>query len=498
MNCQIEAAGSADLTFRDTSVVLTLEELELPESEQMGLAGISYLFRPEPWFYVGGSAYGAATGERGGFFTGGLTAGLQSDPERLISLDGGLFVGGGGGSAPQGGGLMIRPHLGISLNSGIGSVGLQYSVVQFPNGDIESSQFALSLSQPTSLLLGKGWLDEDRFFWAFRNLDSERRLAPHSRRFLATLKYYQPPEGTVGAAGSLKEDGHAVVGFEWNRDYDSGFFYRLESSGAAGGTSDGFAEILFGGGYGISLADRTRLKLAVGFGAAGGGDVETGGGIIADSYLGFEHQFQSGISIGARAGYLIAPDGDFEALTSALQLGYSFDAPDITPAGGTLVARDEYAPQFMRVRFMHQSYLPEEGMRRKGGAVDDRRVDLIGAKFDYMLNRHVYLTGQAISAYAGGAGGYAVGLLGAGVTRPFWRHSRLQWNAELTVGAAGGGGLPVGGGYIVQPMAGIEYLLTPNMGVALNGGLIWAPEGELTAGLVEFGINYRFSTVERQ
>ena len=66
-------------------------------------------------------------------------------------FDAGSYVGaGGGGAAAQGGGLMIRPHIGLKYDFNWGAVGLNYTYVDFPNGDISSDAIALSLDIPFS------------------------------------------------------------------------------------------------------------------------------------------------------------------------------------------------------------------------------------------------------------------------------------------------------------------------------------------------------------
>ena len=69
--------------------------------------------------------------------------------EKLI-LDAGGYVGaGGGGAAAQGGGLHIRPHVGIKYDFSWSTLGLNYTYVDFPNGNISSDAVALSLDFPS-------------------------------------------------------------------------------------------------------------------------------------------------------------------------------------------------------------------------------------------------------------------------------------------------------------------------------------------------------------
>ena len=80
--------------------------------EKMGLYSFGAYDQLNPWLYGGITLYGAATGRRGGFFTGGYTLGLERQLFDNFIFDAGGYVGaGGGGAAAQGGGLMIRPHV---------------------------------------------------------------------------------------------------------------------------------------------------------------------------------------------------------------------------------------------------------------------------------------------------------------------------------------------------------------------------------------------------
>ena len=63
--------------WRNRILRVSFEEIDMPdEGEQMGLYGIGAYERFNHWLYGGITAYGAATGRRGGFFTGGYTLSL--------------------------------------------------------------------------------------------------------------------------------------------------------------------------------------------------------------------------------------------------------------------------------------------------------------------------------------------------------------------------------------------------------------------------------------
>ena len=86
-----------------------------------------------------------------GFFTGGYTLGVEHNLTDNWIIDAGGYVGaGGGGAAAQGGGLMIRPHIGLKYDFGWNELGINYTYVDFPNGDISSDAISLSLDIPFS------------------------------------------------------------------------------------------------------------------------------------------------------------------------------------------------------------------------------------------------------------------------------------------------------------------------------------------------------------
>ena len=100
------------------------------------------------------TAYGAATGRRGGFFTGGYTLGIESKLTDNWSFDAGGYAGaGGGGAAADGGGLHIRPHIVLKYDFSWSLLGLNYIYVDFPNGGISIDGIGFSLDVPFSSLL---------------------------------------------------------------------------------------------------------------------------------------------------------------------------------------------------------------------------------------------------------------------------------------------------------------------------------------------------------
>jgi hypothetical protein len=408
----------------------------------------------------------------------------------LWELDAGVFVGGGGGgAAPQGGGLMVRPHIGLQYKTGIGRIGLQFSQVDFPDGDIDSQQIALSYEKAFTTLASPHWLKEKRL----RSYDNFtiRKNKPATQDVSFIIQNYDLPNGAINTEGKIQDNKMSLVGIEWDYFLDDNTFFRLQPLGALGGDSDGYASLLMGLGYRYKITNNTSLKLAGTLGASGGGRVATGGGFTADAAMNLQHRFDNGLLVGLRAGVVGAPDGDFEATSLGLLLGYS----DQPPAKKVFSGAD-IKPRHWRLRGTHQTYRPRGDTRRKFSDVEDNRnIHLFGLQTDIFMNKKIYLTGQAIGAYDGGAGGYAAGLIGAGYMTPFWDKSRLVFNAELLVGAAGGGGLAVGDGLVSQAMLGIGYRTSRASSLHASYGLIKSHNGTFEADVINLTFGLRFSTL---
>jgi len=488
--------GMADAKLRlpDTTGLtrFTYEELDLPNQETMGLAGGNVLLNLTEHIYSGLGVYGAVRGQRGGFFTGGLETGFHTRVRRNWWVDAGVFVGGGGGgAAPQGGGLMIRPHAGVLYETSLGRFGLNYSLVKFPNGEINSSQWSLSYEHPMEIRVGRSWFSDSHLQSKVDSL-LKKKDYPATQDFSVLVQGYQLPRGTLGRSGTVQDENMSLVGIEWDYLVKPRLFFRFQTLGAVGGSSDGYAQVLLGGGYRYDLPGNNRFKIAVSIGASGGGNVDTGGGLIGNASVSLEHRFRNGVLLGAQAGYIDAAKGAFKANTLGLYLGYSDQAPrplhEITP--------DDVRARHWRLRVSHQTYFPTGDTRRKGQTQhDDRNIHLIALHTDLILNPRLYLTGQALGAYDGGAGGYAAGLVGGGVIYPLWKQSRLFFNAEGLVGAAGGGGIAVGDGLITQASAGVGYRINKTYDVMLSYGKTQASQGSFEANTLTMSLSVCFTSM---
>jgi len=85
-------------------------------------------------------------------------------------------------------------------------------------------------------------------------------------------------------------------------------------------------------------------------------------------------------------------------------------------------------------------------------------------------------------------------MLGIGKILNLGSSDKFGATLELAIGAAGGGGVDVGSGIVVQPSVGMTYQIRNNISLDLNYSHINALSGALNSGVYEVGMSYRFNT----
>ena len=488
-NNNIEKVQEEPSTWRNRNLRFSFEEIDMPDAgEQMGLYSIGAYDQLNPWVYGGITLYGAATGRRGGFFTGGYTLGVERQIFDNLFFDAGGYVGaGGGGAAAQGGGLMIRPHVGLKYDFSWSKLGLNYTYVDFPNGNISSDAIALSLDIPFSSLI-LNWEDDGLTVADYFGVDSSN-VTSHRSHLAARVRAYSPSSGSKTTYGGSLNNSLGLVGVEYSYFIDDNWFATFETAGAVTGGIGGYAELLAGIGYRLPITKDDRLALlpALTIGGVGGGAVETGGGFVTRTNLGLEYRLSPDFSLIMDGGYLTAPDGNFDTTYLGLNLAYVMETFAQDQRGAPLVETDIIKTAKWRFRPAHQWYFDAQ---RKGSS--SRDMQLLGGKIDWMTGDWWYLTGQGLSAYAGGAGGYSEGHWGVGILSPSWKNFRLY--SEMLIGAGGGGGVDSGSALLFKPSVGLEYNLNKELSLQTGIGKVISKEGNLDANTFETSLVWRFGT----
>ncbi len=125
-----------------------LKTYQISPTESISLYGIRLKkFITDTWYW-GEGGYGALFGKRSGYLEGGVFTGIEFPLTGDVIADCRIFTGaGGGGSAPQGGGFIINPTIGVSYPIAHHmAIGTELGYIHFINGDISSWTFAVNLS----------------------------------------------------------------------------------------------------------------------------------------------------------------------------------------------------------------------------------------------------------------------------------------------------------------------------------------------------------------
>jgi hypothetical protein len=479
---------------------LTDETWQLPNDERMGMVGGRVLMDVGPHWRMGVASYGALRGQRGGFITLGAEAQAHWSLSDRQSVVGNLFVGGGGGRDGRslaGGGLMVRTSLGLEHHLGAGHhIGIGMSHVGFPEGRIRSAQPYLSYSYAFPSLLWGGWPSLP----TGGTPDRSTTLPSRNQEFAVVAYDYRLASDAVQDNGSKAQYPRMqLLGAEWLSYLDKHWFFKIEGAGALAGESAGYMQILMGAGYRVPLAAGQALKLHATAGPAGGGATDTGGGLLTDMGIGWQVHVLPRQSLELSVSKVRAPGRSFVAHNVGVKLVHHLQQPRTDGQALSAEMLSGLDVERMRMRLVQQSYQGANPDWRCCYA--DLPVHNLGLQLDYMLGptesaRQWFLTGQGISAYKGEAGAYMTGLVGAGLRQKL----APRWTAEVEalIGAAGGGGLRVGGGLVAQTNIGLGYQLTPKVGLLVTAGRMEASQGDFKAKVLGVSAVYHFSTVTRR
>jgi hypothetical protein len=473
--------------------------IKMPKHIQnMGLLGLDYFADITPLFYGGFGAYGSVAGTQGGLFTVGVAGGLHHEFIPHWWGDIGLFVGGGGGkSSLTGGGLMLRPHAGISYAFPWARVGVNYSYIDFPSGEITSQQVAFNLDLPVDFaflaphdeLVGKCLQSLSQIL-----MPEGKFLGFQRNDFALLLQAYRQKPGTLNTEGHLQDGTMQLVGAELDHYFTDQLFWWLKTSGAYSGIPNGYMDVLGGLGYHIPIGT-TALSIVpqMGAGAGGGGMVDTGGGFLVNPLLGVELAVLPQWSLRVSSGYLWSPKGQMNAIPITGEILYHLDVANENSHPVYLLP-SKYQIEGWRLQLFNQTYFtPQRTFSSTTSA-----IQLIGIQIDQLFTPYFFMSYQAAGAYSGfHAGGYATGMIGPGLQTPAFFNQRVQLFAELLVGAGGGGSLALSGGSLIEPVVGLRFAFTPFIGLQTSVSQIKALRDNLNTTAFNIGLTVRFDTLNR-
>jgi len=480
------------LSFDFLSIKMPLDRFGNQEPN-MAFTGIHYnlLFNN---FYSGIGIYGSVAGIRGGFFTLGVNAGYKKSLSKKLFLNTGFHFGGGGGAgAPDGGGAFILPHLNLGYEFKNFNLTVGYSYINFFDaGQIKDAQINMALQIPLSFDYADHSAAEQivtRAAWQNSNWNQPSSNITAMVHF-NNLKVLSRSNSTIGEV--LYQKTIQLAGFEMST-YRNNIFYFFKVDGAYKGIKAGYMDVLIGAGYQFSLyKDKTRLLAKFAIGAGGGGGVDTNGGFLISPDLSLEQRISKKLYLSINKGYLMTPDAKFKTATLGIGLKYethigglsSKDKELLPPSTGSLLGKFKGFEVIMKKDF----YL---NATRDINLTEN--LYQISLQINLNLNQHLFLAGQTSFANFGNAGAYAEGLVGFGLYSNRFFHKKAQLFTQVLGGAAGGGDISTGQGFILKPSIGLDYQLSNLFSLRSSFGMVKAIDGKLSSLLFTIGIKYKLS-----
>ncbi len=487
----ISAASILNINTTKTRIRADYELVKVNEDEDMGMLGIHYDFFPfekyRNW-YLGVGSLGAIHGDRGGFFTGGLTAGWLHPITTNHSIDIGTHIAGGGGaSAFPGSGMVLRSHIGYEYDAEEIALRAGFAHTKF----IDTTNPNSSDVHPyVGITLTSSFINS---FLSSESLFSNSGYKTSRLEFAPAVMAYSPDDNVLLRSGRPQNETAALLGMQLNWfDNSSNLYGTVGFYGAGNGGIDGYATVLGGVGWRYKLTKNLYLDAKGMVGMGGGGDVDTGGGLYYQPMLGAGFIINSDFSVDLLAGRTLADDGGFESNTLLLALNWT-PKVIIPNADNLSLAAITAKPVSWSAFVDHKTYLPKNGILDKGGQPYSDSINLLGFGIEKPITDWLALSGRGYGAWTGGVGAYAEGLFGVKIySDDFWPGHDLQVEGRYDIGVAGGGGMEVGDGIINQMVVGVGYPLFDSVLLRAEFGKMQAVDGTFEANTIVFGIDWRF------
>jgi len=421
-----------------------------------GLHGITVLWDFGNYTYAGQSFYSAALGDAGGAFFWGyeVAKDFPINDQTALSLQG--FIGGGGGAGEvPGDGLMTRAYGGGVLRvSDQFAVNLGASYVRIQGSPVDTLSYMAGINyRPGG--------------WPGRGRPTENNVVQRLSAIRPSVRAFEVDDGRRARNGSRQES-VTLSGAEIAFRLTPASELFINADGAVRGDGEGYMNVLGGYRYFLPVVGDTRLFADTSIGFGGGGDIDTGAGLLLAGGVGAELPLSESISIMAGVQRVQATSGDFGSISPYLRASINLGNSNIAP-------RDQ-ARRRWRLAYSTSitSQFANADFRKPGNPSASNPV-LNATAIDLFVTDDLYITGEAQTVMYGDAGGYALGILGAGYKidmAPRW-----DFSVEMLIGAAGGGGVATNGGLIGGVRAEIDYALADNIHLYGGAGYLQAIKG---------------------
>jgi len=447
--------SSQALVIKKHALQLSYEPITVSNQETMGMMGVHLnldLYKLSN-LYLGIGGYGSLTGDRGGFFTAGITPGLRMSLSQNWLADVGLFLGGGGGaSAFPGDGDMIRAHayLGRSFSSFATWAGLSRQRISKKALD---DTWVMAITKPFYVAkptVSESNTDLKTIPFQTRNI----RIAP-------LIGSYFLADSALGRNSLPLENKISLLGVDLEKNINGSSITGLFSLYAANGNNaDGYGKIMTGLGYRYLIATNLMMMPYTQLGMSGGGNLDTGGGLIAQLGLKGTYSITRSVAVHGLLARIKSYNGNFDA--TLLGGGITYELAHLDPVidplneiEKTQINLAETQVKSFQWFFGNKTIFPKQSLKDKNGEAYESRIDFAAFGLEVPVKSWLNVITTTYWAYTGDVGAYAEGCFGIVLKKNV--HPRWILYQQTEIGAAGGGGINVNQGTIYQSLLGLGF-----------------------------------------
>jgi len=437
------------------------------KSPKTKIKGLHRLFVGVPYgetLSFGQSLYSGATGDGGGAFFWGLegVTRFPISPRWKLALSG-FFGGGGGAGQVVGDGTMSR----------FGAVG-EYALTSNWSARAGVSQIFISGAPINDWLTSVGL----RYQVSPKPRSNGAESLKLARVSFRTSKFQFP--SAISRSGTPQAQ-LQLMGAEASFSIRNNYETFIGADGAVSG-GDGYMHVISGLRKRWQFGSISLLgQSSIGFG--GGGNVDTGGGLITGASGGISFPMSNNFDLDLTYGKLKFISSGISGHRTQLSLSRVFEKGPSK--------KDHREHQQWQIGLGISIQPPNQYYMKSQSNVGILPV-MQESSLDYFISTKTYLTGNAQTTISGGVAGYAVGLIGLG--HEFNLGEVWRMSLETQIGAAGGGGVNVGKGLIGGARVEADYILNSKTSLSLGLGILKSFDEGLNVPIVQLGFKNRFKT----
>ena len=273
-----------------------------------------------------------------------------------------------------------------------------------------------------------------------------------------------------------------VLGVRGLADFNNWFYGGVGLYSSVAGEKGGYFALALEGGVQHHLFSQFKWDVGARVGGGGGHSVPVGGGLFYEPYAGLQYDFGK-LYAEIYYSYIDFVDGQISSDQFGLMMGCAFNA--ISFSAGNHDSQNYIAA-------LSKIYFFNNGVLNLANQAMNAHMEMLGAEFGHFISKRFFLFFNFSGAFHGNENGYADELLGIGYQFPLFHSPYFSGSIKMAAGSGGGGNVNTGGGFLYNPLLGLEYRLH-SIGVEIDGGYLDAPQGDFAAKQASVLLKYYFS-----